>query len=108
MKVNVETPAALAGSINQVTQAGEVHGKSSERAGASRADTQADRVELSPLAAQVAQAGQAHAAARARHVDSLAKLYQTGRYAVDSRDVSRKIVAQAVSGASRSAEGDRD
>lgn len=106
MKVNVETPAALAGSINQITQAGEVHGKSSTRTGL-RGDLQADRVELSPLAAQVAQAGQAHSAARAKHVENLTKLYQSGRYGVDSRELGRAMVAHAASGAAGSAGGAR-
>ena len=106
MKVNVETPASLAGSVNQITQAGDVQGKSSARAG-SRIDSQADRVELSPLAAQVAEAGQAHSSARAKHVESLAKLYQSGRYAVDTHELSRSIVAHAASGAARSAGGER-
>ncbi len=55
-----------------------------------------DRVELSSLSESIASAGRIGDAQQAGRVRQLASLYATGRYQVDSLDVSKAIVAEAL------------
>jgi len=55
-----------------------------------------DRVEISSLSATIASASSAQEARQASRVQHLASLYGSGRYHVDSLQVSRAIVSQAL------------
>jgi hypothetical protein len=101
MKLNLDNAAGLASAAaSGAAQTPEVDKASRERSGPLRAGSEPDRVDLSGLSAQIAEAGRAHAAQGARRVQELTALYQAGRYAADPNEVSRKIVEQMLPGAS--------
>jgi anti-sigma28 factor (negative regulator of flagellin synthesis) len=62
----------------------------------SRFDASGDRVEISSLSGQIADASTSSQVAQANRVSKLAAMYQSGRYQVDSMAVSRAIVSQAL------------
>lgn len=62
----------------------------------SRFDASSDRVEISSLSGQIADASNSSQAAQANRVSKLAAMYQSGRYQVDSVAVSRALVSQAI------------
>jgi anti-sigma28 factor (negative regulator of flagellin synthesis) len=74
-----------------VVQIGSAGSRSGSRTGAST-----DRVEISSLSGQIADASSASASAQANRVRQLAALYAGGRYRVDSTALSRAMVSQAV------------
>jgi flagellar biosynthesis anti-sigma factor FlgM len=83
--------AAQSGKANQ---AQEVARPNASGTTASRAGAGADRVELSDLTGTLARAVGADAQARAGRVERLASEYAEGRYRVDSKAVSRALVAE--------------
>jgi anti-sigma28 factor (negative regulator of flagellin synthesis) len=60
--------------------------------------TASDQVSLSGLASSILKAGEARATEHAARVQSLSKAYQAGRYTVDSRQLSQKIVSASLAG----------
>jgi hypothetical protein len=56
-----------------------------------------DRVEFSAGLGQLSRAVSSYGAARARQVDALAALYQSGSYQPDSAATSRAMIAEALS-----------
>ena len=92
---------------NSINQASLPAARPSETRPAGRADRYAqngasgvslgdDHVELSNFAGQVSASDRADAAARAARVQEIARLYQSGRYSADARQVSAKIVESAL------------
>lgn len=59
-----------------------------------------DQVEISSLSESIASASRVDESQQANRVRQLSALYQSGRYQVDSMNVSRAIVAQALSSGS--------
>lgn len=55
-----------------------------------------DRIELSNMAGQIARAERLYFAHRARRVEELEGLYRSGSYQVDTLEVGRRIVAEAL------------
>ena len=55
-----------------------------------------DQVEISPLLERVGEALAAADTAHAGRVQELTKIYQSGRYQADSRQVSRALVSHAL------------
>lgn len=66
-------------------------------AAVTRRDSSGDRVEFSSTLEQLGRATAADGAVRARRVEELAALYAGGGYRVNSAEVSRAMVAEAVS-----------
>ena len=85
------TAASEASRTLDVVQIGSGGSRSSSRTGAST-----DRVEISSLSGQIADASSASAAAQANRVSQLAALYASGRYQVDSSALSRAMVSQSL------------
>lgn len=87
-----ESSAAQSSRTSQTTQAARAAQSSS-----GLSSTGADRVEISSLAEKVAAADGAQAIQHSQHVGRLTALYASGRYQVDSRQVSRALVSQSLS-----------
>jgi len=66
-------------------------GKAGSRSGSE------DRVELSSFSEKIAAASSSESTQQSARVRQLAALYQSGRYKVDSHQVSRALVSQALS-----------
>ena len=94
MKVQNELPAgSTAGSAIQPAEAGQLQRINRFRSPEGGAAGAHDQVELSGLASHIVRANETSASDRARHVESLAKAYQNGRYSVDPHALSRKLVS---------------
>ncbi|MBZ5591154.1 MAG: hypothetical protein LAP39_02890 [Acidobacteriia bacterium] len=93
--MRVEDPNLTAASIATTPAAapapGSAAGSTSERPGAN------DRVELSGFAGRLGSALRSDAQARAQRVAALARDFQSGRLAWDSRQTSRALVNETLS-----------
>jgi anti-sigma28 factor (negative regulator of flagellin synthesis) len=63
----------------------------------SRGGGASDSVEISSLSSKIADAFDSGQALQSKRVSYLQKLYQSGKYQVDSASVSRALVSQALS-----------
>ena len=83
------------------SQAGKSHeasgvGPGGSRSGAARADRGADQVQLSGFTGQLLASASADAPGRAAWVEQIASAVRGGTYQVDTMEVSRRMVSEAI------------
>jgi hypothetical protein len=98
MKVDAnQTTGSAASAVGQSVLNQGVHRSDGDRR--SKIDSLSqDRLELSGLVCDIANAGAAGAARRGEHVKALAKLCRTGAYVPDPSALSRKLIDDALAG----------
>jgi hypothetical protein len=96
MKVDAhQTPDATASAVGQSTASHGVRGGDADRKSGANSLSQ-DRLELSGLISDIAQAGAAGAARRAEQVEALTKLHRAGGYVPEPGALARKLIQQAL------------
>lgn len=96
MKVQNEHLAGLAASRGAAVAGVQGNDESQRQNGPNAAG---DRVELSGLASRIAEAQAGSRAAQAARVRHLSGVYASGKYTVDTRELSRSMVEHAVNAA---------
>jgi anti-sigma28 factor (negative regulator of flagellin synthesis) len=98
MKIDNERLAGTASPAVQSAEVEKTQRLDRYRQSDSGPSTASDQVSLSGLASRILQAGEARATEHAARVQALSKAYQAGRYAVDSRQLSPKLVSAWLAG----------
>ncbi len=100
MSIRIQNDGVAGAAASQVTQTGgPAQGTSATRAGSKTAPG-ADQVDLSSLSGAVASSLSAIASKQTNRVSQLAALYAKGQYGLDSAQISRSLISEAIGGGS--------
>lgn len=97
MSIRIQNDSLAGTAPSGVGRADEIsHAASSSNVSASRSGNRTDSVDISSLSQSVVAASTSQQAQQASRIQHLSALYRSGQYGVDSTDVSRAIISQAL------------
>lgn len=87
---------AAASQLGKAREAEAAQGAGAKKSGGAQGAADADQVQLSDLSARLVKIMETASAERASRIERLATEFRAGRYQADAREVSRRIVDDAL------------